>query len=137
MVNGIWGGAAPRDGEGYAGFVVRIGDRGVRGRGHWSASGGDGCAPTQRKGWGGFGGVSSPLVLPLGGGGVCIPCEGIAGEWLQLMGWGGGMLLCRGRGPCGPRGSALGSGRGSAPPPSREPFKGCGFLGAENGKSGH
>lgn len=78
--------------------------------------GGDGCAPTQRKGWGGFGGVSSPLVLPLGGWGVCIPCEGIAGEWLQLTGGGGGVAM-QGKGTLRPPRVCFGVREGFCAPP--------------------
>lgn len=91
--------------------------------------GGDGCAPTQRKGWGGFGGVSSPLVLPLGGWGVHIPCEGIAGEWLQLTG-GGGDVAMQGKGTLQPPRVCFGVREGfCAPPLPGNPLRDVGFGG--------
>lgn len=130
MVNGIWGGAAPRDGEGYAGFVVRIGDRGVRGRGHWSASGGDGCAPTQRKGWGGFGGVSSPLVLPLGGGGSVSHARALLGSGCSSRGGGGGGVAMQGKGTLQPPRVCFGVREGfCAPPLPGNPLRDVGFGG--------
>lgn len=99
--------------------------------------GGDGCAPTQRKGWGGFGGVSSPLVLPLGGWGVCIPCEGIAGEWLQLTGWGGGGCCYAGEGdPAAPEGLLWGQGGVLRPPLPGNPLRDVGFWGLKTVKAG-
>ena len=130
MVNGIWGGAAPRDGEGYAGFVVRIGDRGVRGRGHWSASGGGRLCPHTAKGVGGIWGCQLPSGVTFGGVGGPYPMRGHCWGVAAAHGVGGGDVAMQGKGTLQPPRVCFGVREGfCAPPLPGNPLRDVGFWG--------
>lgn len=98
--------------------------------------GGDGCAPTQRKGWGGFGGVSSPLVLPLGGGGSVSHARALLGSGCSSWGGGGGCCYAGEGDPAAPEGLLWGQGGVLRPPLPGNPLRDVGFWGLKTVKAG-